>query len=278
MGINLLKSSVTALMLVIILIIFLSLSSCSSSRIADVNEHSGQYSYRGKTHRVAKGETLFSIAWQYGLDFKKIAEFNGIKPPYTIYPAQQIRLEILSANGKIINSESLSSNSKKLEFMKQGEGSSRIPFRSENRPAKGLLSPNKDNYLGSTKWQWPASGKLIALFQGESGLNKGIDLTGKLGEPVLAAASGQVVYAGSGLSGYGKLLIIKHNETFLSAYAHNDEISVKEGDLVKVGQRVADMGSSGTDGVKLHFEIRSEGSPVDPLKYLPRRQESSHIR
>jgi len=88
---------------------------------------------------------------------------------------------------------------------------------------------------------------------------------------VLAAASGRVVYAGSGLSGYGKLLIIKHNETFLSAYAHNDEISVKEGDFVKAGQRIADMGSSGTDRVKLHFEIRSEGSPVDPLKFLPKR-------
>lgn len=113
---------------------------------------------------------------------------------------------------------------------------------------------------------------MIAPFQGDSGLNKGIDLSGKLGEPVLAAASGRVVYAGSGLSGYGKLLIIKHNETFLSAYAHNDEISVKEGDLVKGGQRIADMGSSGTDRVKLHFEIRSEGSPVDPLKYLPKRQ------
>jgi lipoprotein NlpD len=111
----------------------------------------------------------------------------------------------------------------------------------------------------------------LSSFQGNNGLNKGIDLGGKLGEPVLAAASGQVVYSGSGLRGYGKLLIIKHNETFLSAYAHNDRLLVKEGDLVKVGQRIADMGSSGTDRVKLHFEIRRDGTPVDPLKFLPRR-------
>ena len=114
---------------------------------------------------------------------------------------------------------------------------------------------------------------MIAPFQGDSGLNKGIDLGGKLGEPVLAAASGRVVYAGSGLSGYGKLLIIKHSEIFLSAYAHNNELLVKEGDFIKGGQRIADMGSSGTDRVKLHFEIRSEGSPVDPLNYLPKRQQ-----
>ena len=102
-------------------------------------------------------------------------------------------------------------------------------------------------------------------------MNKGIDLGGKLGEPVLAAAAGQVVYSGSGLRGYSKLLIVKHNETFLSAYAHNDRLLVKEGDFVKVGQRIADMGSSGTDRVKLHFEIRRDGTPVDPIKFLPRR-------
>ena len=111
----------------------------------------------------------------------------------------------------------------------------------------------------------------MSSFQGSNALNKGIDLGGKLGEPVLAAADGQVVYSGSGLRGYGKLLIVKHNETFLSAYAHNDRLLVKEGDFVKAGQRIADMGSSGTDRVKLHFEIRRDGTPVDPLKFLPRR-------
>jgi len=267
---NLLKSSVIALKMFIILIISFLLFSCSSSRVAEVKERSQQYTYKGKSHRVVKGETLFSIAWNYGVDMKKLAEFNGIKPPYTIYPGQQIRLDI-RATGKVVSSESFSTKAKNG---RTGEAIDKpqAVIRSKKRSGAEGLSYNNDNFQGSPKWQWPSSGRLIAPFQGDSGLNKGIDLSGKLGEPVLAAASGRVVYAGSGLSGYGKLLIIKHNETFLSAYAHNDEISVKEGDLVKAGQRIADMGSSGTDRVKLHFEIRSEGSPVDPLKYLPKRQ------
>lgn len=258
-----LKSSVTSLSVFIILIAFLMLSSCSSNRPAAVDERSRPYSYKGKTHRVIKGETLFSISWRYGLDLKKLAEFNGIKPPYTIYPDQRIRLDTRSTN-RGAGAGALASNNNKS-----------TTYGSYNRSGNGTPKSNNpstsSNQQSPVKWQWPVSGKLIAQFQGDSGLNKGIDLSGKLGEPVLAAASGKVVYAGSGLSGYGKLLIIKHNETFLSAYAHNDEISVKEGDLVKAGQRIADMGSSGTDRVKLHFEIRSEGSPVDPLKYLPKQ-------
>jgi len=100
---------------------------------------------------------------------------------------------------------------------------------------------------------------------------KGLDITGSRGEPVRAAADGRVVYQGSGLRGYGQLIIIKHNDEFLSAYAHNDRIHVKEGEAVKRGQKIADMGSTGTDRVKLHFEIRRHGAPVDPMKYLPRR-------
>ena len=266
------KTSAISLNLFNILIICCLMISCASNRVADVNEHSSQYAYKGKIHSVGAGETLFSIAWKYGVDYKKLADFNGIKPPYTIYPSQKIRIDIRSFNNKN-NSSNLSANrTDKTAASGQGRINSSTANRSEYRSNNVSKSTNYAGLEGSPKWQWPVPGKLIALFQGDFGMNKGIDLSGKLGEPVLAAASGRVVYAGSGLSGYGKLLIIKHNETFLSAYAHNDEISVKEGDLVKVGQRVADMGSSGTDRVKLHFEIRSEGSPVDPLKYLPKRQ------
>lgn len=262
------KSSTSTLRVFIILIVFSFLGACSSSPGVKVDDRSRAYAYKGKTYRVAAGDTLFSIAWRYGVDLKKLAEFNGIKPPYTIYPSQQIRLDIPRSTIVLTNS----SNPKNTAANRVGDKASKSGYRSEKRSSETNLSSNNDNFQGSPKWQWPASGKLIAPFQGDTGLNKGIDLHGKLGEPVLAAASGRVVYAGSGLSGYGKLLIIKHNETFLSAYAHNDEISVKEGDFVKAGQRIADMGSSGTDRVKLHFEIRSEGSPVDPLKYLPKRQ------
>ena len=121
---------------------------------------------------------------------------------------------------------------------------------------------------GDLDWSWPARGKLVSAFSETANL-KGIDIAGAAGEPVLASAPGRVVYAGSGLRGYGKLVIIKHNNTFLSAYAHNKDITVKEGQQVKRGEKIAEMGSTDADQVKLHFEIRRLGKPMDPLKYLP---------
>ena len=120
-------------------------------------------------------------------------------------------------------------------------------------------------------WQWPASGKLIGRFSGGAQPHKGVDLDGRSGDPVRAANSGVVVYAGSGVRGYGNLLIVKHDDVYLSAYAHNSKLLVKEGDVVKAGQTIAQIGDSGTDRVKLHFEVRRKGTPVDPLKVLPRR-------
>jgi lipoprotein NlpD len=119
-------------------------------------------------------------------------------------------------------------------------------------------------------WTWPASGTLLRGFD-ENSASKGLDIGGSRGRPVQAAAAGRVVYRGSGLRGYGQLIIIKHNEEFLSAYAHNDRIYIKEGDTVKRGQNIAAMGDTGSDEVMLHFEIRRNGKPVDPLKYLPKR-------
>ncbi|MDP2828396.1 MAG: peptidoglycan DD-metalloendopeptidase family protein [Sulfuricellaceae bacterium] len=126
-------------------------------------------------------------------------------------------------------------------------------------------APAEDDDLD---WAWPSKGKLVASFN-ESNNSKGIDIAGKSGQAVLAAESGKVVYSGSGLRGYGKLVIIKHNKTFLSAYAHNSQILVKEGQSVTKGQRIAEMGNSDADQIKLHFEIRRLGKPVDPLRYLP---------
>lgn len=120
-------------------------------------------------------------------------------------------------------------------------------------------------------WVWPATGSVLRGFS--EGGNKGLDISGRTGLPVYAAARGRVVYSGSGLVGYGKLIIIKHNKSYLSAYAHNDKLLVKEGDSVKGGQRIAQMGQTGTQEVKLHFEIRRDGRPVDPLIYLPRRDQ-----
>jgi lipoprotein NlpD len=262
------KSLGSLLRVVSILSAFCLLFACASDPVGVVSERSSQHGNKAKVHLVSAGETLFSISFRYGVDYKKLAEFNAIKSPYTIFPAQKIRiykpLLAVRQNGAQAN-----------PAVSAPRGAAKIKALPGGRSEKGSRYASKSTggsvVESAPKWQWPAAGQLIALFQGDSGSNKGIDLGGKLGEPVLAAASGRVVYAGSGLSGYGKLLIIKHNETFLSAYAHNDEISIKEGDFVKAGQRIADMGSSGTDRVKLHFEIRSEGSPVDPLKFLPKR-------
>ncbi len=262
------KTSANTLTLIVILIVFVCLSSCSSGPAARVSERSTQTVFRGQTHTVARGETLYSIAWRYGLDVKKLAYFNGINPPYTIFPSQKLRLNISAEGIQTLNSDSTLKNAKRDEV---GSASNASISRSNNRSISEKKSSKSEISFSPLKWQWPAAGAPISLFQRDSVLDKGIDIGGNLGEPVLAAASGRVVYAGGGLSGYGNLLIIKHNEIFLSAYAHNSKLLVKEGDFIKGGQHIADMGSSGTDRVKLHFEIRSEGSPVDPLRYLPKR-------
>jgi lipoprotein NlpD len=138
--------------------------------------------------------------------------------------------------------------------------------RGESRPAPA--AGDDENSSDKIDWLWPATGKLVTGFSDTANL-KGIDIAGKAGQPVVATAAGKVVYAGTGLRGYGKLVIVKHNNTFLSAYAHNNDILVKEGQQVSRGQKIAEMGDTDSDQVKLHFEIRRLGKPVDPLKYLP---------
>ena len=248
------------------------LVSCSSHQPAPVADKSRTPVSRPKTYVVTPGDTLFSIAWRYGLKYEDLAKHNKINAPYLIRPSQVINLDLQSskqtnAESSRLPSRNISLSSKKEKVL---SGTS-ATLRKENRTHRVDLTNKIIAKSDAPQWRWPTQGIILSSFQGNSGFNKGIDLGGKLGEPVLAAAAGQVVYAGSGLRGYGKLLIIKHNETFLSAYAHNERLRVKEGDLVKVGQVIADMGSSGTDRVKLHFEIRRDGTPVDPLKYLPRR-------
>jgi lipoprotein NlpD len=259
--------------LVINILIILLLFSCSSHRPAEVREKSINATNRPFTHRVEAGDTLFSIAWRYGLKYEALAKYNGISAPYLIHPTQVIKLNVPAY---MINSPAANSPVRPMGTRKKASQGWRVTKKATAASQKNQtkLTPKinlSQPAWGAPQWSWPVAGVILSSFQGNNGLNKGIDLSGKLGEPVLAAASGQVVYSGSGLRGYGKLLIVKHNETFLSAYAHNDRLLVKEGDLVKVGQRIADMGSSGTDRVKLHFEIRRDGTPVDPLKFLPRR-------
>ena len=188
-------------------------------------------------HIVERGDTLYSISWRYGLDINELASWNGIVRPYTIYPGQRLRLSPGAANAK-----TYAKKQKKQE-----------------RKTVAAKTPGD--------WRWPVKGKVIKKFSGQ---NNGIDIKAAEGTEIKAASAGKVVYAGSGLRGYGNLLIIKHNATYFSAYAHNRRLLVNEGTQVKAGQVVAEVGSTGTDEVKLHFEIRRDGNPVDPLKYLPR--------
>lgn len=204
------------------------------------------------TREVRAGDTLYSIAWESGRDYHDVAEWNGIKPPYLIRPGQVLRL---------YPPKSVSSPpARPAAPARTGTAAPDKPRETDARAAKP--APAK------FAWAWPTDGKLIERFT--PGGARGIAIAGKRGQPVYATAPGTVVYQGSGLRGYGQLIILKHSDEFLSAYAHNDKMLVKEGDAVKRGQKIAEMGSTGTDQVKLHFEIRHHGVPVDPLKYLPK--------
>jgi lipoprotein NlpD len=212
-------------------------------------------------HVVKKSETLFSLAWRYGWDYKQLASANSIGEPYTIYPGQKITI----THNDILKTKPNKNTNKTLTKAKRPTNSNG-PSAYKTRPSSPSLEINGQ----APVWQWPSEGKVIANFSSKRPVNKGIDITGRIGESVLAAATGSVVYAGSGLLGYGNLVIIKHNEQFLSAYAHNKKLLVKEGQKVKAGQVIAEIGSSGTDKVKLHFEIRRQGKPVNPKLYLPK--------
>jgi lipoprotein NlpD len=140
-----------------------------------------------------------------------------------------------------------------------------------DKPIQEKVANQRDNKV-NIAWQWPVTGSVIRRFSVSGAVvNKGLDIAGRQGDPVLAAASGKVVYSGPGMIGYGNLIIIKHDDTVLSAYAHNSKLLVSEGETVKAGQRIAEIGSSGTTRHQLHFEIRRNGKPVDPLLYLPKR-------
>lgn len=207
-------------------------------------------------HSVKAGETLYSIAFEYGRDHRDVARWNGIKRPYTIYPKQRLRVIPISSDEQQIKYKKLAS---RKTFVK--------------RQTKLEDKEDKDDYVSNSnlKWMWPTNGKVASTFSMRDPGRRGIDIVGHKGQPVKAAAAGRVVYRGNGLRGYGNLIIIKHNETYFSAYAHTEGVVVKENEKVKLGQQLADMGNTGTATTKLHFEIRRNGKPVNPLSYLPKR-------
>ena len=233
-------------------------------------------------YKVQAGETLYSIAWRANSDVRQIAKLNNISPPYNIYPHQKLILVAkntekssqASKNKHSSKKQTKSSNQTSNQAVKKSVASSKKQAYGKNVSKKKIVQNDlpKTNFSQKiSQWKWPVKGKVIARFSSKAQGNKGIDIAGRRGTNIRAAASGKVVYAGSALRGYGKLIIIKHNDDYLSAYAHNDKILVKEQQQIKAGDIVAKMGDTDAERVMLHFEVRFRGKSVDPLKYLPKK-------
>ncbi|HEI8866932.1 murein hydrolase activator NlpD [Serratia sp. AKBS12] len=262
-------------------------------------------SYSGSTYTVKRGDTLFYIAWITGNDFRDLAQRNNIPEPYSLNVGQTIQLGNGSAasgggmvaatdatNGGIpkppsstqiqtatVDSQptnAYSDNSGKQNVGKMLPASGAVVAGTAATPvtapaATPPVSSTVSNSAPVSTWRWPTDGKIIDNFSSSDGGNKGIDIAGSRGQAIFATADGRVVYSGNALRGYGNLIIIKHNDDYLSAYAHNDTMLVREQQEVKAGQKIATMGSTGTSSVRLHFEIRYKGKSVNPLRYLPQR-------
>ena len=225
---------------------------------------------RPGNYTVKPGDTLIRIALDQGVGWRELARWNGLDNPNLLEVGQVLRLGPPGA-GEAAQSKPVSTarvDTKPLEPKAELKSEPKAATASASSPGPVAL-PGAPLPEAELAWAWPAQGSVQSAFDDQR--NKGLAIAGKAGDPVLAAADGRVMYAGSGLRGYGNMVIIKHNETFLSAYAHNQALLVREDQVVKKGQPIAEMGSSDTDQVKLHFEIRRKGKPVDPARLLPQR-------
>jgi len=228
-------------------------------------------------YTVRPGDTLIRIGLETGQYWKDLAQWNNLENPDLLRIGQVVRVvpPVALAEGTTTASQSAPSSPTRVVTapVKTTQVTPSTPAapdtKSKTDSEKKPASPPPAISSGGILFAWPASGPTIAKFH--SDLNKGIDIGGQAGDPVLAAADGRVVYAGSQLRGYGNLIIIKHSDTYLTAYAHNQKLLVKEEQNVKLGQKIAEMGKSDADRVKLHFEIRQKGIPIDPARFLPKR-------
>lgn len=263
----------------------LALAGCSSNHSPApvdewVSKRAPKRTLTADTYQVKRGDTLFSIAFRAGMDYRSLAKLNHIAEPYTIYVGQVL---ITSAeqnyrtavrgpagSGKLANknysppikSTTSSKNAKVVAQQNQKRYGQNQQVEEPEKTGNGTSNRNV------SQWAWPVKGPILAKFSYQEHGNKGLDIGGAVGTPIKATAAGQVVYAGNALRGYGNLVIIKHNDDFLSAYAHNHRLLVKERDQVSAGQTIAEMGNTDAERVQLHFEIRFRGQSVDPLKYL----------
>ena len=236
-------------------------------------------------YTVRQGDTLFSIAKTHGVDVRELAAWNNIDQgnikvgqPLRLSPPGGVTAAPIKPVPGGVETRPLDGSAPSTDpNMKTGPLAQRVPYsddayarmaKLQPKPeVKAEVKPDAPLAAGEVDWSWPATGKVIANFN--DGSNKGLVIAGKLGQPVHASAAGRVIFSGTGIRGLGKLVVIRHNANYLSVYAHNNTLLVKEGQNVGKGQKIAEMGNSDADQVKLHFEIRRQGKPVDPVKLLP---------
>lgn len=237
----------------------------------------------GGQYRVKRGDSLFAIAFRFGLDYRDLAVWNNIRSPYTIYPDQLLSLKPPAdkvkpavvqtpAGGQLTGSAppgKIVSAPKPVPVPPGKLKPEPVTSEPASTPA-AKPAPPAVSQPGTIRWQWPVSGRVVRNYLANDPSRNGLDISGSEGQAVVSAAPGTVVYSGAGLIGYGELIIIKHSEEFLSAYAHNRRRLVEEGDSVSTGQKIAEMGKNDRNETVLHFEIRVNGRPVDPRKYLPK--------
>ena len=235
---------------------------------------------QGPDYRVQQGDTLYSVAFRLGMDYRMLAEFNEIEPPFTILVGELLRTVPPVSPPKppadsAVSTPATKPATKPVTTVDTPRKPAPKPTTAavtpavEKKPVTVSPAASKLTNAPVSRWLWPVTGTVSRRFAGDR--NKGLDLVGQRGDPVMATADGVVVYAGSGVTGYGALLIVKHNDTYLSAYGHNDALLVTEGAFVAAGETIAQMGSTSAESVKLHFEIRRNGVPIDPMTLLPSR-------
>ena len=260
----------------------------------------------GSTYTVKRGDTLFYIAWITGNDFRDLAQRNNVQAPYGLEVGQTLQVgnatgtpltpgntvsaaDVTAQNNSVkpaqksttvvasqpvITYSEDSGDQTANKMLPNNKGTATVVTAPVTAPVVSSTEPTASSMTSSSPisaWRWPTDGKVIENFSSSEGGNKGIDIAGSKGQAIIATADGRVVYAGNALRGYGNLIIIKHNDDYLSAYAHNDTMLVREQQEVKAGQKIATMGSTGTSSTRLHFEIRYKGKSVNPLQYLPQR-------
>ena len=231
------------------------------------------------TYEVRRGDTLSSIGRQFNVSNQTLAQRNNLQAPYALHVGQVLNVGAsAAAGGQMVAATTPSVTSSGPKPMATAPAGTTTPFIAQKTiapaPSTAYAQAKEQKNISSQStlsWHWPAKGRIVEGFSVAEQGNKGIDISGQKGQPVYAASGGKVVYAGSALRGYGKLIILKHNDDYLSAYAHNDELRVREGDSVKGGAVIANMGSTDAPDVRLHFEIRYKGKSINPMGYLPKR-------